>query len=277
MVRIEGIEKDALQHMYWENGMPQREIATHYGVGHVTILARMKEYDISVRQSRPQALYRINVDFFKAWTPESAWLFGWALGDGTYTNGYNLRFNLARVDKEALFKFRGVLDSEHPVKDYETWNKRTQKHCPMSVVQLNSKELVSDLRELSYTDIPLEYFSHFLRGFFEAEGCIYWQKSNTPKGGSIRCIIANANNNILYFIHSTLKDYLGIVRRGGLSLQKIWRLSFSVNDSISLYHYLYAECGDMFLKRKKDRFEELISKQQVGKREKNRRKQNGSV
>lgn len=40
-----------------------------------------------------------------------------------------------------------------------------------------------------------------------------------------------------------------------------WRLGFSVNDSIALYHFLYDNCGDLFLPRKKEKFEELMERQ----------------
>ena len=36
-------------------------------------------------------------------------------------------------------------------------------------------------------------------------------------------------------------------------------LQFLEADSVSIYHYLYDDCGELYLERKKNKFEELMA------------------
>ena len=167
------ISEHELRHLYKDVKMTQQEIADYYGTSRGLIQDRMKEYDIDPRQlSEAGRKYSINEDFFKIWTSESAWLYGWALGDGSFNASNILRFGLSVKDKEVLYKFRAVLDSTHPVKDRIIRGYNGYRDSEASCIQFSSIKLVNDLRKLCYHDVPIKYFAHFLRGFFEAEGSI---------------------------------------------------------------------------------------------------------
>ena len=267
-----GITQKDMGHMYNVKEMSQRAIAYHYGVSLGTIQNRMKEFGMQPR-SNSEALigninacnnriYSINEDFFKTWTPGSAWMYGWAIGDGNFTNQYKLQFRLGRIDKEVLFKFRDIINSEHEVTDYEVWNKKYQKWLYGSSIIFLSTEIVKDLNQLTYKDVPYRHFPHFLRGFFEAEGSIFWRKNKKIRiGGTISSSITQNDRSILKYIHTTLQE-TGIVNGGSISKNgNGWQLVFSVNDSLGLYDYMYdSTCGNMYLQRKKDKFEELMRK-----------------
>jgi len=259
--RIEGIDEDDLRRMYDVEGMTEREIASYYGVSHRTIQERMKEYNIKPRlSSEVKRQYSINHDFFKSWTPESAWLYGWAIGDGNFTRKDYLHFRLSAIDKEVLFKFRDVLDSEHPVYDFLSHGHE------MSRIQFNSITLVKDLKRLHYRDVPRQYFKYWLRGFFEAEGSVYWHKENhNSRGGSIHASIGQNDYEILDYILQTLRDE-GVIKGGSIhKLKNTWLLKFGTRDSISLCRYIYSGyCKNIYLKRKKEKFEMLMERQLKG-------------
>lgn len=210
----------------------------------------------------PARIYTINQDFFKTWTPNSAWVFGWALGDGCFTNPLCLKFDLGRIDREVLEKFKIALESEHPIYEYKMWDKRYQKFNLASRIQFYSKELVTNLNHLSFYNILGEIFFHTLRGFFEAEGSVFWDKDKKLlRGGKINSSITNNDKDVLVFIWEHLQKHQ-VVKGGYLQNYKnTWKLKLSTHDSISLYHYIYDNSGNMFLKRKKERFEELIRRQ----------------
>ena len=255
-LRIEGIEEQELRYLHDDEEMSQPSLALYYRVSRQVIRNRMIEYGIKphtiseakIGRSVPAGrMYSINEDFFKTWTPESAWVFGWALGDGSYTSNWQLNFSLSRKDKEVIYKFRNVMESYHPVADYVSTG-----NSEMSRVVFNSIILVDDLKHLSYHDVPSKQFSHFVRGFFEAEGCVDFNQN------VVRTRIAQNDYDMLDFIYWCLHEF-EVVNGGSISKHgNGWDLSFSKYDSISLYHYMYDECGDMFLERKKEKFEELI-------------------
>lgn len=260
---MNAIEEIDLYRMYRIETISQQKIADYYGVSRQVIVNRLEEYDIEKRnRGEAKRIYNINENFFEKWTQENTWLFGWIVGDGCITNPKCIAFNLARVDREVLDKFKNVLNSEHPIKDYERENKRYQNNFKYSNIRFHSKKLVKDAKELSLYDIPENLFSHFLRGFFEAEGCVFWhKKERLRKGGIIGSGISQNDEKMLKFICWKLRT-LGITKGGGLhSNKKNWTLEFSVKDTISIYHYIYNDKGNMFLKRKKKLFDKLIEKQ----------------
>lgn len=251
--RIVEIEEVDLRRMYEVEEMTQEAIAEVFSTTGATVCHRMKEYGIEARtKSELSRIYPLNEDFFKEWTNESAWLFGWAVGDGCYTDGYRLRFHIASRDREVLNKFKHVLKSEHPILDRCAWNEKHEHLKYSAELDLNSKALANDIKALSYFDVPKACLPDFIRGFWEAEGGVYWDKE-------IKSKFINTNKEILDYIKNTLSQS-DIVKRGYFHVKKnkVWELTFSVNDSISLYHYLYDNCGDLYLQRKKDRFEELL-------------------
>lgn len=264
--RIEGIEEEKLRYLYNDENMSLREIGKYYGVNVSVIQRRFREYKIKSKTlSEAIRKYSINEDFFKTWTSESAWMYGWVIGDGNYKNPWYLGFEVSEGDKEILENFRRVLDSQHKIIDLVRWNKKYQKYYCSSKIVFQSKELVKDLNLLSISDIPIDIFSHALRGFFEAEGTIYWHKNkNLRKGGSIVSAITQNDMELLRFLLDFL-DKFGITEGGKIyQYKKSAQLTFSASDSIALYHYLYDNCGDLFLKRKKVIFEELMKRQLGG-------------
>jgi len=260
--RIGGTEEEDLRRMYLDEELTQVEIGRYYGVSGTTIWRRMHEFEIETGYSS-HSPYPVNEDFFKEWTKESSWIYGWFIGDGSINGGYRLGFNLGRKDKEVLYKFKKVMDSEHPVTDLDNYHKDTSKTSELSCLNIGSIEIVNDLQNLNYEDIPEWHRSDGIRGFFEAEGSV---GLNADKRGGIREYIRTSFSQkdpaILEWIWEVLREE-GVVRGGSLKQDKRsggWHLVFFEADSVSLYHYLYDDCGELYLQRKKFRFEELMAR-----------------
>lgn len=257
MPRIEGIEEEELRYLHDEKCMSQPSLAEYFGVSRQVIQSRMSKYGIkahSISEAKmgksipARRVYSINEDFFDTWTSKSAWVYGWALGDGNYTDSIRIRFWLSAKDEEVIYKIRDALKSEHPVK------RVTRNGREYSYILFNSVKLVRNIVSMNYIDVPEIYFSDFLRGFFEAEGCVDFNHN------TIRTTITQNDYDILDFIYWCLHEF-NIVNGGSIYKHgNGWNLSFSKYDSISLYHYMYDNCGDIFLVRKKEKFEELIEK-----------------
>ena len=247
--RTEGIEEEDLRRLYEDEGMSQEEIGKWYGVSPQTIGRRMREYGIDTGFRR----YDINEAFFKDWTKESAWVYMWVLGDGWTLRNSRFGFQLGRKDKEVLYKFKKVMDSEHPVTD--------QRFRNMSDLQIGSMEMVKDLRKLSYEDIPEWHRSHGIRGFFEAEGSVFLIVNKWRNKEYVGTNFSQKDTGVLEWIWEVLREER-VVEGGSLNQNRRddgWVLHFGEADSVSLYHYLYDDCGELYLQRKKDTFERLMA------------------
>ena len=258
-MKIEGKEETDLRRMYGKD-MSMQAIANYYGVSIGTIWSRFKEYKMSARTlSEIHRRYAINEDFFKMWSKEQAWLYGWALGDGNFTDPTTFRFTLQRGDKEVLEKFKILLKSEHPIYDEIRYDKKYKKNYYKSYIGFTSMKLVAGLRKLSYFDIPDIYLPDFIRGFFEAEGSLTKPHKRYP---GFTAVLGQKKRGILDFISQSLKR-LNIVRNGSFYHDKkndVWTLKFNFYDTVQLCHFMYDDCDNLFLKRKKERFEDLMER-----------------
>jgi len=249
--KISKITKQLLDGYYNEQLLTFGDISKKLGISANTIRGIARNFGILARKRK----YHIDENFFKAWSPESAWAFGWILGDGQVGATHKadrIRIEILRKDESVLLKIRNILKSNHPIK-YRRGN--------MASMTFNSKRLVRNYNSLDYRKTPQAVIVDFARGFFEAEGCVYWAKNwRIKRGGAIRVVISQNDKSVLEFLHSNLLDF-GIVRNGTIREQKgNHLLTYGIDDGISLYHYLYDDCGELFMPRKKERFEELIDK-----------------
>lgn len=275
--RRDDINMPELLDMYNVEELSIREIAEYYEASVYLIWSRLHKHGAEVRtisESRNVKFwaprrYPINNDLFKTWTPESAWMYGWWLGDGYYlTNRYGIGFTIQTDDEEVLHKFRNILDSNKPIAYRHRYRKGTL--CHSANIYFSSIKLASSIEQLDWLDIPSLYLSDFIRGFFEAEGYVGWHKYNYGgKDGHIESKFSNTDKDVLDYIFWYLQDF-SILSGGSWCcipagnyghIKDLWEIILGIKDSISLYHYLYDNCDNNFLNRKKEKFEELIERE----------------
>lgn len=206
--------------------------------------------------------YNINEDFFSIPTNENSWVYGWIYGDGNYTDGQRCRIELSSKSEIILYKIKELMKSEHKIVQRKRYDKKYKKYRYYSYIQLYSTKLIRDINNIVYSTISDTHFSHFLRGFFEAEGHVGWGKCNGLKrGGAIRIVIAQNDIEILLFIKNKLNKNC-ITKGGSICKNKnTFLLEYGIKDSISLYNYMYYKHNELYLPQKKEKFEELIMRQ----------------
>ncbi len=112
--------------------------------------------------------------------------------------------------------------------------------------------------------IPNKYFSHFVRGFFDGDGCIvygnFFSKERQKMKQYIQSAFISANQNFLNELFISLKR-LTDIEGGSLRYSgRGWRLSFSIYDTKRLFSYIYQNTYDgIRMMRKKNKFEEAIN------------------
>jgi len=172
-------------------------------------------------------------------------------------------------DKDLLENIRKVLDSEHKIA------KRSARSGYVYRLQIGSKSMCKDLfnlglvpnktKRMKLPAIPKEYMGSFARGFFDGDGNVWTGYVNKSRAGKPTMIMNVAFTSASV---SFLKDLLFLLRRcvtdlsGGSIYKpknKNWgRLSFSTNDSLKLFEFMYNSSSQLFLRRKKRVFESFI-------------------
>lgn len=222
-------------------------------------------------------------------TEEKAYYLGLIYADGcliapsTYggkKRTYRLSIMLQKEDDYVLNNLANHLNAKLYVKHSPSQIKKKEK--PNIVINKSGEELGLDLISqgvypnktivgLKFPKIPKDLENHFIRGFFDGDGSIVVdnpkssyvsKKTGTSKRKKVR--------GRIFFIGTSNEFLLSILKR--LPIEKyshrsvIKRMETHTyvierqGDVIKTFYYLYNN-SSIFLKRKKDKFDKLISSQ----------------
>jgi len=219
---------------------------------------------------------KVNKDFFKKWTPNMAYILGFFAADGYITvNKRGAHFWCIQIcDKGLLERIKECVGSDHKI------NVRLRKGNEKDLfrLQIGSKEMCNDLRRLGMMErktkslavpnIPDEFFSDFVRGYFDGDGGVWVgqiHKERNTTNMVIRSVFTSCSGNFLGLLKEKLKMF-GVLN-GVLRKEKgnYYRLTYSVYGSLNLYDFMYnhkvLRSGLLFLDRKKIVFDKFVELQ----------------
>lgn len=171
-----------------------------------------------------------NENFFKRWSSKMAYVLGFFTADG----------NMIKNKRDAHFIEFQITDND--------------------LLKLGLTPNKSKTIELP--KIPDKYFSHFLRGYFDRDGCVnvctYKRKNRKNPSTIINSGFTSGSEKLLNNIKNKLLK-LKIIKGGILYFHYGYRLWFSINDSLNLYKFMYKDLNNkLFLNRKKKIFEKYF-------------------
>lgn len=195
----------------------------------------------------------INHNYFKKWSNNMAYILGLWYADGCiYLNkgrGYYFSIKLHQNDKYLLQLILDEMCSQHKI--YE--NRDNSAHITLSsktiyqdLIALGGKENKS--LSIKLPNIPDEYMRDFIRGYFDGDGCVTYNK--TQKYYS-RCI-CSGSKIFVDDIYKYLKDNK-IIKGSGVYNSKgctVPRLQFNKKDGIEFEKYIMGNNPSLYLKRK---------------------------
>lgn len=145
--------------------------------------------------------YQLNEDYFKIWSNNMAYILGFFVADGLVDKDNQL-ISIAQKEKEILEKIKIELGSDQPLKQ--------NKNTGVFMLNLNSKIMKNDIINLhgimpnksldvKFPYVPEEYLSHFIRGYFDGDGYVNYEKHVVNfVGGSIifmKSLVETLENN----------------------------------------------------------------------------------
>ena len=167
-----------------------------------------------------------NEDFFKTWSSSMAYVLGFIVADGTLIKSkWNTHFvEITSTDKEIVFLIRNAIESNLRIGEYQSKNLACKRRYRL---QIGSKGMFRDLERLGLTPkksmtvrlppVPEEYFSSFLRGYFDGDGCVnictYQKKGHKGPSTIISSGFTSGSKYLLLDIRHKLLA-LGIVNGG---------------------------------------------------------------
>lgn len=214
----------------------------------------------------------LNQDFFKQWSPEMAYVLGYFAADGSMLKnsrgGHFIEFT--STDRSLLVIVKRVCCASQRLstrlRDNPKWKRQYR-------LQIGSIEWFRDLSRLGFTQaksnrltfpkVPAKYIGHFVRGYFDGDGCVYFKKLKYADRDYKRWVL-------LSLFTSGSRDFLlslwKVMRQNGVnggaiqSKNRGFELKFSHRDSIALYRLMYdtAPIAGLYLSRKRRIFRKAV-------------------
>lgn len=211
------------------------------------------------------AKFNLNKHFFKTWSIEMAYVLGFFCADGHLATHRNfLSICLHKRDQYILENFIKIMEYSGVIYDYG-------KRSTVSI-QISSKEITKDLMNFGLTrhksqelkwieQIPEQYISHFIRGYFDGDGHVGLAQAHNP----------NNKNLIIKFVGT-----LPFIQRLKLEFEKHYGSECgSIKNNETYYELIYTGSNqtksfldwiyqnsneETRLKRKFDIYNEFINK-----------------
>ena len=264
MVRKGNIDLESIINLY-SKGLNTSEIAEKFKCTHANISKRLHKAgyhnlrDYSKRRL-PSRINRhiVDLEFFKNIdNQDKAYFLGLMFSDGSVNSKGN-QFYLKLKDEDVILKFKEVLKCDYPVIYREVPNKSY-------TIEVSSKKMCSDLinlgcipnktKVLKFPSLREDLIRHFIRGYFDGDGCLQLQN----KIYHCRFDIACASKQFL----ESMRPYITAiaVTNGGLNKESkynVWHLSYSGNQVIQILDWLYKD-ANYYMQRKYVKYQLLSS------------------
>ena len=242
-----------------EKGMSFPKIARALGTSRELVRERMKRIGIlkSVPDHNPLAnfKYSYNYDFFnKIDTQEKAYILGILYADGNNFSKYKKRISIGlhKNDKELLEKISQILNSNRPL----------QYSQNSYILHISGKNISEQLTNLGCVpqkslilkfpteeQVPRELHSHFIRGYFDGDGCISY-------GKCYRVVAILGTEDFIQGVKYCLEEN-GIPSKIS-KVKNIFILRIYSKDNIKSFHdYIYKN-ANIFMERKNNKFIEYF-------------------
>lgn len=202
---------------------------------------------------------KVDEDFFRDWSADMAYILGIITSDGClleYKNGYN-GIDITSKDISHLRRIKERLKSEHKIGKKERGYR----------IQIRNKRIYNNLISLGLTPrkskiirlpkVPKKYLSHFIRGVFDGDGSVMvWREPRWNHTWQIRASFTSGSQQFLQDLDKQLRLIAGLSGGKVSSVTRGYHLRYvSMPGCLALYKFMYEDNSNLFLKRKRDKFE----------------------
>lgn len=197
--------------------------------------------------------YHVNEAFFDSWTQEMAYVLGYFYADGSLEDASYLRgkyIRVSSVERYSILRIKRWLGSEHTIVEQKpAWENGKTKY----LLRIGSHKLYDKLTSLGlypnksltiqFPDIPKEYLHHFIRGYLDGDGCVYFYRALGKKGKlvtkKLSVIFTSGSETFLGKLKAVLKGHLDLRQKKIYKGQRAYQLRYGTSDSVKLFSFLY--------------------------------------
>lgn len=247
-----GIKIEKILELY-NQGLNQAQIAEQVGCCTGNVSHRLKKTGIKferdyskVRRNRTNK-YKMDLDFFDSIDTEAkAYFLGLMFSDGSVSKN---QFYIKLHDEDIIQKFRQALKCEAPIRYIEKPRKAYvfEVSCQQLCNQLIKHGCVPNkTRVIQMPNLREDLYRHFIRGFFDGDGCIQLQDKIYHCRFDLVCASLKFLEQLRPIItqHAKTNGHLGKEKK-----YDVWHLNYSGHQVIQILDWLY-ENSHYYLHRK---------------------------
>jgi len=222
--------------------------------------------------------YKFKTDFFEKWSSKMAYVLGFLYADGDIEDvrksSRTQYITFGSVDKDILEAIKMAMGSEHKLnyrapRKVTYANGKTYESREMYRLRIGSKKMFEDLLGLGLTprksltiefpkDIPVNYLSHFVRGYFDGDGCVTIKmgkgKFGQPILKGLNVIFTSGSGLFLEGLRKRVHKTINFCDRKIYDYRKnsrSYQLKYPTFESIKWFKFLYGNnSSNLFLGRK---------------------------
>lgn len=218
------------------------------------------------RGSKPRPTYSVNNNYFEQIDcPEKAYWLGWLASDGAISNKINLiSINLQERDSEILKKLLSYIESTHPLTFHAKKSERHQNKIGFSISSRKLKDqlakfgIVQNKTQTVYVpDIERGLLKYFIRGFFDGDGCIFFDEPKKTLLFSISSASLKIQKQMKEIIFTEIGINVNIFfckKRESHHLDAYKLQKQGSVDVLKLFDWLYSDNEHLALKRKYEKY-----------------------
>lgn len=192
--------------------------------------------------------YSLNENYFKTWSNNMAYILGFFCADG-FISGKFQQIGFGQKDKDILEQIKIELNSNQPLH----LNNKTgvyMLNCNSTIIKQDLMDIYGFTQNKSYDlefpDVPEEYLSHFIRGYFDGDGNINYKKYCVSFVGGSLPFMKTFKEKL------ELLGYLPYIKSKG----KHHRLFITGRNSIKRFSEWIYKDKELYLKRKYEIFQQ---------------------
>jgi intein/homing endonuclease len=216
---------------------------------------------------------KINEKFFNKWGSKMVYVLGYLYADGSLSDCGYIRakyISVTSIDRDRIELFKRLLKSAHNIKVEPPPTKNSHARYTL---RIGSHKLYKKLGELGlypnkslnvkFPQIPKPLLNHFIRGYFDGDGCVFLEKSIGINGQPIlkRLLVALTSGSSDFL--RDLGQIIGkIIHKNETKIynsHRSYQLRYNTSDTIKLFEFMYNSVhGDLFMRRKYNKFKEYL-------------------
>ena len=249
----------------YNSGNSTKNVSELLKVPYSTIIDTLKKHNIILRKRIRK--YTLNENYFDIINSEDkAYFLGLLYADGNVVknkDGYRISIGLQERDSYILDKFAHYCNFNGPILFVK---KATERHQNQKLLQIYSKDLYSGARTqglhdnktftLKFPTIDTQYIKHFIRGYFDGDGCVFIKKYKNQTSTSVQFL---GTYDMCHSIKDILSKTLNL-RSNTKILSKKTIFKYTVNDRkdlLKIFKFLYENIGDCYFTRKLEKFKDV--------------------